>query len=104
MLDPWTALSLAASIVQFIDFTAGIVTEAKEIHKDGKSLKVLAVGSKTTRLISLCETIQKQQFSKSVNVGLTDAEQVSAIQNFRISVEEIDYAFIGSRQAGDYRH
>jgi hypothetical protein len=93
MLDPWTALSLAAAIVQFIDFSSKIVFDAKEIQKDGKSLRVLAIGDKATRLISLCETIRRQQLPKSVVIGLTDAEQVSALQDFYSSKEYIDRAF-----------
>ena len=90
MLDPWTALSLAASIVQFIDFSVGIVSDAKEIQKGGKSLKVLAIESKRSRLISLCDTIRKNQFPESTEIGFTDAEQVSIVQDFRTNGKDTD--------------
>jgi len=35
MLDPLTALSVAASIVQFVDFAAELLTKGKEIHRSG---------------------------------------------------------------------
>lgn len=39
MLDPWTSLSLATSIVQFIDFTAKLVSDSKDLYESGKTVQ-----------------------------------------------------------------
>lgn len=36
MLDPWTALSLAASLAQFVSFTIDLLSRAKRIRKKGE--------------------------------------------------------------------
>jgi hypothetical protein len=49
MLDPWTALSLAASVVQFIDFATNLLAEAKEIRAEGSSKETLNIEKATKR-------------------------------------------------------
>jgi hypothetical protein len=32
-MDPFTAFGLASNILQFIDFSAGVISEAREVYK-----------------------------------------------------------------------
>jgi len=41
MIDPLTAIGLASSLVQLIDFSAKVVKKAKEIHEHGSNLEEL---------------------------------------------------------------
>ena len=41
MMDPLSALSVAASVVQFVDFTIEVILKAREIRKDGDRKSVV---------------------------------------------------------------
>lgn len=76
MLDPLTAVSLAGTVVQFVDFTAKIVSKAREFsgaasgHAQGvSSPQILAAD-----LMSLSEKL-KGGLQATSNEGLSDDDQ-----------------------------
>jgi hypothetical protein len=52
MLDPFSALSVAAAVVQFVDYGTGLISKAVEIYKspDGEPEDVVALREMVTRL------------------------------------------------------
>ena len=58
MLDPLTALSLAASIVQFVDFGSKMLSDSYEIYKAGSTSGHETIKSITTDLAALADRIQ----------------------------------------------
>jgi hypothetical protein len=40
MMDPFSALSLAASVVQFLEFGAKLISESSEIYKSSRGLSI----------------------------------------------------------------
>lgn len=76
MLDPWTSLSLAASIAQFIDFGAKVISEASEIERDGRSRNRLVVGDRADRVHALSSAITQRRWSKFQHGDLLNAEKV----------------------------
>jgi hypothetical protein len=61
MLDPWTALSLAATITQFVDFGAKLVSSAKIIREKGSSLDFISLKQTTEDLKAILEVIQDEK-------------------------------------------
>jgi hypothetical protein len=77
-MDPLSALGLAASVVQFIDFGAKIISHAKEIEKNGSSATVQHISSITLDFIEINSTLKGQLLSvKTANLPLTKESQVS---------------------------
>jgi hypothetical protein len=58
MLDPFTALSLAATIVQFVDFGSKILSDSREIYKAGSISDHGDIKLITTDLAALAGRIQ----------------------------------------------
>lgn len=52
MMDPLSALSVAASVVQFVDFTIEVILKAREIRKDGSLVDIDTVQKTTEELRS----------------------------------------------------
>jgi len=69
MLDPWTALSLAASIAQFIDFGSDVVSQAREIRERGSSVQ-------TQHLKEIAENLKNCNASLEAQVRSREAEGV----------------------------
>lgn len=80
MLDPLTALSLAASVVQFVDFGGKIVSEAYQIYHHESSTKSLIVGYQPERIVALAKNIRQVQLQlqQQRDDPLSQAELVSA--------------------------
>jgi hypothetical protein len=70
MLDPWTALSAAASIAQFIEFGAKLVSKSNEIRKGGSSVDIKHLKKITSDLVGL-------------NVGLRSRKKLEAGQSVK---------------------
>lgn len=78
MLDPLAALSLAASIVQFVDFSSKILSDSYEIYKSGSTSHHEGIKSITTDLTTLVRRIQNDLEPAAGPNCLLDAnEQVS---------------------------
>ena len=60
MLDPFTAVSLAGNIVQFVQFGCHLVARAHELHtsKSGASKEILEVETVTARLLETIEELE----------------------------------------------
>lgn len=76
MLDPLTAVSLAGTVVQFVDFTAKIVSKAQEFSStasgDGQGVSPHQI--LTADLLSLSEKL-KDGLQETSNEGLSDDDQ-----------------------------
>jgi hypothetical protein len=59
MLDPFTGLSLAAAIAQFIEFACKIFSEAEAIYKKEASSKSVLVGFHPDRIAALADNIRE---------------------------------------------
>ncbi|KAF2111531.1 hypothetical protein BDV96DRAFT_526639 [Lophiotrema nucula] len=53
MVDPFSALSIAASVVQFIDFASRLLSKSNQIRKHGSAIDVEYLSTKTQDLILL---------------------------------------------------
>jgi hypothetical protein len=78
MLDPWTALSLAACIAQFIEFGTKLVADAKEIRESGSSSNVLNLRNVTADLVSISNSIQDNFSALPARAPSRDAEEVGS--------------------------
>lgn len=63
-MEPLTALGLAASIAQFIDFGSNLVGKTREIAKAGSSVSVDHLLTLTSNLVDINKSLKYQ-------VGLT---------------------------------
>jgi hypothetical protein len=78
MLDPLTALSLAASIVQLVDFSNKVLSDSYEVYKAGSTSEHEDIKSITTDLSALVDRIQHDLEPVSgPNGPLSTNEQVS---------------------------
>jgi hypothetical protein len=77
MLDPWTALSLAATVAQFVDLGAKIVSNAKDIRKLGSSSNALNLREINNDLILVSQNLQDQTSLKGCKAYLSEAEEVT---------------------------
>lgn len=60
MLDPLTALGLAASVVQFVDFTAKVIKQSDEFTHATTKVGVLELQNVTKDLLSLTEAFRQR--------------------------------------------
>jgi hypothetical protein len=60
MLDPLTALSLASSLVQLVDFSITLVKDAREISLGGRSVDVNELEIVTADLIGLNAALKRR--------------------------------------------
>lgn len=60
MLDPLTALSLASSLVQLVDFSITLVKDVREISLGGRSVDVNELEIVTADLIGLNAALKRR--------------------------------------------
>lgn len=67
-MDPLSALSIAASVVQFVDYGTRIVSKSHEINKSagGASIQNVELGAATKRLQTLTTPLQNLQGDESL--------------------------------------
>ena len=75
MLDPLTAIGVASSIVQLVDFSLKVVARSAEIRRAGASIEVGQLKRITSDLKGLTESLQERSKAQSDNVT-TKEEQV----------------------------
>ena len=76
-MEPLTALGLAASVAQFIDFGSKLVGKTREIAKAGSSVSVAHLSTLTSDLIDINDSLEsKIGLVKAQNFILTKEEQV----------------------------
>jgi hypothetical protein len=75
MLDPLTAIGVASSIVQLVDFSSKVVARSGEIRRAGASIEVSQLKRITSDLKDLTESLRERSKAQSDNVT-TKEEQV----------------------------
>jgi hypothetical protein len=92
-MDPVNAIGLAASIVQLVDFTARLISDAEEIRDSGSTKDVEVLRRTTNDLLTLSTGLSSR--SKLV-AGVTDhldkEEQVSIANTIDSSSAELTWA------------
>lgn len=69
MLDPLTSLSIASSVIQFVDYSTKLVSKAKEIRKSSNG-----VLSENLEVESVCKRLQTLSETFSTVIETPDAE------------------------------
>lgn len=79
MLDPFTALSLAASVVQFIDFGVRLLTDSAELYHTGTLLQHEDLEIITSDLVEVNALLKNRQKPEASNSSLSsEAELVDS--------------------------
>ena len=77
-MEPLTALGLAASVAQFIDFGSKLVGKTREIAKAGSSVSIAHLSTLTSDLIDINKSLESNiSLVKAQHLILTKEEQVS---------------------------
>lgn len=77
-MEPLTALSLAASIAQFLEFGSKLIGQTNEVAKAGSTVSIFHFSNVTSDLISINATLERQLNPiKGRTEPLTKEEQVS---------------------------
>lgn len=76
-MDPLTALSLAASIAQFLDFGSKLISTTREIKDAGQSVSIKHLSNITTDLTNFNLTLKRQINLDATQVELTKEQKVS---------------------------
>ena len=71
VLDPLSSLSLAASILQFIEFSSKLISKTNQIRKTGTTEDVVDLGYISTSLEEICEGIQTDNQNSELDDGLS---------------------------------
>lgn len=82
-MEPLTALGLAASIAQFIDFGSNLVGKTREIAKAGSSVSVGHLLTLTSNLVDINESLKYQ-------VGLTRAGNRLPTKEEQVGMSNLD--------------
>ena len=86
-MDPLSALSLAACIVQFIDFGSKLVCKTKEVAENGSLLSVQDLMTITSDLVDISSTLRvRTGGSEGPPLPLSDVEKVGHLPLLRIQV------------------
>ncbi|MCJ1437265.1 hypothetical protein MMC27_006651 [Xylographa pallens] len=88
MVDPFTALSLAGTVVQFVDYGSKLIKEGSELyHSAGGALPVNAELEKIT--VNLKEITKKLESSARTDTGSTgDTKETGALRSLAESCSE----------------
>ena len=78
-MDPLSALSLAACVVQFLDFGSKLVRETKEIAEGGSTVGVEHLSRVTVDLVGFNSALDQQVKSKGSVYGVGKEDQVSCL-------------------------
>lgn len=65
MLDPLTAIGVASSIVQLVDFSSKVVARSAEIRRAGSSIQVAQLRAITSDLQGLTESLLERSRHQS---------------------------------------
>lgn len=78
MLDPLSALGLAASIVQFVDFASKLLSEGHDIYRFGSNQENVMLEDAVTHLITINNNLRALLRPHPLVLGCLDRdEQVS---------------------------
>jgi hypothetical protein len=74
-MDPLSALSVAASVVQFVDFAFGILSDARQLYEDGE----LSINIQSSRVAhdlgSFSKALRRSIREQSSTIALSNNEQ-----------------------------
>jgi hypothetical protein len=87
MMDPLSALSIAASVVQFVQFGASLVSKTHEIYasNEGTLAMNVQVEVATRRLIDLVDSLRDPSFAGS-SLPLVESQSLQNICNKCVSI------------------
>lgn len=71
-MDPLTAVGLAGTIVQFVDFSSKLVVEGRELYKSGSAELNLQVEAATKDLLDFSTKLQRLISNPNGNTPATD--------------------------------
>jgi len=71
-MDPLTAVGLAGTIVQFVDFSSKLLLEGRELYKSGSAELNLQVEAATKDLLEFSIKLQRLVSDPDVNIQATD--------------------------------
>ena len=82
MLDPFTALSLASGVVQFVDFSSKLISEGQELYKsaEGALTENTELKSVTVDLNHLCEKLVVDPQPQSGKHGTQRSKDDAALE------------------------
>jgi len=72
MGDPLSAISLAANVLQFIDFACGLFSTAKQIYKDGNTAEISHLEDIAASLSKLAQDVKTSSESHKTMQGVND--------------------------------
>lgn len=74
-MDPLSALGIAASVIQFVQFSSNILNEAVKIYQssDGVSSQSQHLSDVYTRLSQLAKSLKTEAFTDARTLGVPDA-------------------------------
>jgi hypothetical protein len=98
MLDPLTAVSLATSIVQFVDFSSKVIAKTAEIYRDKSTSHILSsgldAGLATRNLILVTNHIR--EYARPIEEKLTaSTEKEAALLELTHRCEQLGKELIG---------
>src|SRR5271170_5062788 len=90
MLDPLTALNLASSVCQFIDFSLSLVKETNQIRSRGSTVGVWQLKNTALDLVRLNRTLKARPRPPSDKSGaLQDGEKVRSTLEHPLGPKEL---------------
>jgi hypothetical protein len=80
-MEPLSALSIAAAVVQFVDFGSSLVSKSHEIYKSAQGASISQVESEhaVRRLLGLNETLKASQAKNGQVHGSNEAQALKTI-------------------------
>jgi len=78
MMDPFSALAVATSVIQIVDFSSKILRDARTVYKRGSICRSDELLKATTGLRDLTEGLRTELQTNCSTVELTEDERVSS--------------------------
>lgn len=85
MLDPLTALSLASSVVQLVDFSIKLLAESKEIYQKGSTLEHKDLGLLIEDLGLLSNQLERSS-AAAINFNASTDQKVGSTQQLDLDL------------------
>jgi hypothetical protein len=76
VLDPFSAISLAGSIVQFVEFAGKVVSKGNQIRSNGAATENLELEDATEKLLGIVSMLKQQVVISPNSRCLTEDEQM----------------------------
>lgn len=98
-MDPFSALSIAAAVIQFVDFTSALLKEYKEIRQAGQPLTFEAFEQTSNDILKLNESLKNSTKSRYLpkTAELAEHELVRAaclMCLFPLTLQTINYLML----------